>query len=139
MLPILPLSPKIIEKLLEDKVTPEDFNSPKHIHLYIMAMGVTPGIDKLEKRTYGSKLISGMLDTFIELSKQGIVVDSLTARSRLPDGIRLLRHMGFPEVPHSHHGKRSFAMPALKTVPLSHYKRPSLECKLSREETTEQH
>jgi hypothetical protein len=115
---LLPLSPQMIEKLLDDKISPdditpddvEDFNSPKHTHLYIMSMGVTPGIDKLEKRTYGSKLISGMLDTFIGLGKQGIIIDSLTARSRLPDGIRLLRHMGFPEVAKSHPGKRSFAM-----------------------------
>jgi hypothetical protein len=52
----------------------------------------------LEKRTYGSKLVSGLMDIIISLGRRGVIIRTVFARSTKPDGIRLLRHIGFTEL-----------------------------------------
>ena len=51
------------------------------------------GITFVEKRTYGSRLVGGLIDALIELGKRGIVFETITARSTKPNGIRLLREI----------------------------------------------
>ncbi|MBV9689688.1 MAG: hypothetical protein JO202_08240 [Ktedonobacteraceae bacterium] len=103
---MLPLSYEKIEKLLrEEEHTVNidaseigDFKRGEAIHLYLGGIGVTPGVTLIEKRTYGSRLVSGLMKTIIDLGKRGIIIKTLIARSTKPDGIRLLRGIGFTEI-----------------------------------------
>ena len=104
---ILPLTPEKIEKLMSEEehtvnLEPEEIQVLEPgvpIHLYGGAIGVLPGITLAEKRTYGSRLVGGLIDVLIDLGKRGIVIESFTARSTKPDGVRLLRNMGFTQIP----------------------------------------
>jgi len=115
---IVPLKLEKIDKILREEelskdMKPEEieqFIPGKPLHLYIMAMGVRPGISKLEKRTYGSRLLSGLTKVIIEMGKSGIIIETLVARSDTPDGINLLRHMGFTEIPSEIPGTRNFVI-----------------------------
>ena len=48
-----------------------EFRRGETIHLYMGAIGVIPGVTLAEKRTFGSKLISGLMDVIINLGKRG--------------------------------------------------------------------
>lgn len=105
---ILPLKDfQTVEGLLSDNklnMVPEDIAEPNTedpIHLYIMTMVVKAGFSHLEKRTYGSRLISGLIDIIIKLGQEGIEIKTIAARSETPDGIRLMRKLGFTELPPS--------------------------------------
>jgi hypothetical protein len=103
---ILPLSHKKIEKLLREEeyvidAEPEEieeFKRGETIHLYMGAIGVIPGVTIAEKRAYGAKLVSGLMRVIINLGRQGVIIKTITARSTKPDGIRLLRELGFTEL-----------------------------------------
>jgi len=103
---ILPLPLEKIEKLLrEEEFTVNidaseigEFRRGEPIHLYMGAIGVIPGVTIAEKRTFGSKLISGLMDVIINLGKRGIIITTIFARSSKPDGIALLRKIGFTEI-----------------------------------------
>jgi tetratricopeptide (TPR) repeat protein len=103
---MLPLSFEKIEKLLrEEEHTVDidaseigDFKRGEVIHLYLGGIGVISGVTLIEKRTYGSRLVSGLMKTIIDLGKRGIIIKTLVARSSKPDGIRLLRGIGFTEI-----------------------------------------
>lgn len=73
-----------------------------------MAIGVQPGVSLSQKREWGAVLISGGIETIIELGKRGIILRTIQAHSNTPDGIRLMRHMGFTEKPASVPGLRDF-------------------------------
>jgi predicted DNA-binding transcriptional regulator AlpA len=120
---IVPLSPEILEPLLKDEIyakdlTPdeiEQFKPGKPIQLYIMAMGVKPRLSKLEKRTYASRLIKGIVKEIIEMGGRGIDIETIIARSETPDGIHILRHLGFTEVPSEVPGTRNFIIEVAKS------------------------
>ncbi|HEU5383263.1 MAG TPA: hypothetical protein VFV38_48300 [Ktedonobacteraceae bacterium] len=105
---ILPLKLEKIEKILRGEEYAQElraeeievFTPGEPLHIYLMAAGVIPGVSHYEKRSYGARLISGMLNVIIDLGRRGIVIDTLAARSDTPDGIRLLKH-GFTEIPTS--------------------------------------
>jgi hypothetical protein len=63
------------------------------------AVGVMPHTPKTDRRLWGARLLSRMLTVFVRFGERGIVINSIHARSRTPEGIRILRHMGFTEVP----------------------------------------
>jgi len=113
---IVPLSKEKIEKILKEEefskdMTPDEiekFKPGKPLHVYIMAIGVRPGVSKLEKRTYGARLVSGLTNTMIEFGKKGIAIETAVARSDTPDGINLLRRIGFTEIPSEIPGTRNF-------------------------------
>lgn len=104
---IAPLRPEKIEKLLTEEETSivmdaseiGIFEPGKPLHLYGIAIGVLPGLTLAEKRAYGAKLVSGLLDVVIDWGHRGIILDTIVARSTKPDGIRLLRNLGFTQVP----------------------------------------
>lgn len=103
---MLPLKKQeTVEGLLNDaklNMQPEDIAEPETrdpIHLYILTMVVKTGFSHLEKRTYGAHLISGLMDTIVEFGQDGIDIKTIAARSETPDGIRLMRKMGFTELP----------------------------------------
>jgi hypothetical protein len=103
---MLPLKIEKIEKILRGEEYSqevnaeeiEDFEQGKPAHIYLMAIGVIPGVSHYEKRSYGARLIAGMMKAVIDLGRRGIVIDTFSARSDTPDGIRLLKQ-GFTEIP----------------------------------------
>ena len=115
---ILPLKQETIEKLIHGKIEPEEitydlveeFIPGKPLHLYIMAIGVDPRVNRTEKHTYGSRLIAGLIGQLVNLGSKGVIIETITARSHKPDGIRLLRKMGFPELQSPVPGKRLFVI-----------------------------
>jgi hypothetical protein len=129
----VPLKPEKIEKLLKEEefsknMTPDEigtFEPGKPLHVYIMAMGIRPGISRDEKRHYGSRLITGTMEAIIELGKKGVIIDTFVARSDTPDGINLLRHIGFTEIPSTIPGTRNFIIEVEKSgIPaIMQYKR----------------
>jgi len=104
---ILPLKPEKIEKLLREEERTVDLESDEievfkpgvPLHLYGGAIGVTIGLSLAEKRTYGARLVSGLVDVLIDMGRKGIVIETFTARSTKPDGISLLRNLGFTQIP----------------------------------------
>lgn len=104
---ILPMALEKIQKILQNKefmkdVKPEEveeFKPGKPLHIYIMTMVTKPDVSKIEKRSYGRRLVGGMIATIIALVNKGINIKTLYARSETEDGIRLLRNIGFTQIP----------------------------------------
>ena len=104
---ILPLSLERIEKILNGEVSSErtqsdeieNYERGELYHLYIMGVGVIFAFNKWEKRLYGSKLVRGIGEAIIDLGKRGIEIATISARSHTVDGVRILRHMGFKQIP----------------------------------------
>jgi N-acetylglutamate synthase-like GNAT family acetyltransferase len=103
---ILPLQAEKIEKIIREEeftvnLEPDEigvFKAGETIHLYMAAIGVIPGVTMVEKRMYGSRLISGLMDVIIDLGRRGVIIKTIFARSSKPDGISLLRKIGFTEL-----------------------------------------
>ncbi len=120
---IVPLRRETLEPLLKDEllakdITPdeiEEFKPGKPLQLYIMAMGIKPRLSKLEKRTYASRLIKGIRDVIITMGKRGVTIGTIIARSEVPDGINVLRHTGFTEIPSEVPGTRNFIIEVEKS------------------------
>lgn len=70
-------------------------------HLYIRSVGILPRISKIDKRIWGARLLSHLRTVFVDFGKRGIDVRTIWSRSNTVDGIRILRHLGFTEVPSS--------------------------------------
>jgi hypothetical protein len=68
------------------------------VHLYIRAVGIMPHVPRRDRRFWGGQLLGRLLRVFVGFGERGIVVKTVQARSRTPEGIRILRHMGFTEV-----------------------------------------
>ena len=91
----------IRDALPVDEIRPDMldvFQPNKALHLYVMSLVIDPQYPKLKKHEYGSRLIQGIFSFFLGLAERGIEVESITARSETPDGIRLMRKLGFPTV-----------------------------------------
>ena len=102
---IWPVKPERIINLLAQtipvKITPEDievFEKGKSLDIYINVIGVKPGFTREEKRSYGSRLISGLIEVIVSLGKRGITIGTIAARSNMPDGIRIMKGIGFTEI-----------------------------------------
>lgn len=103
---LVPLRPETIEDLLHKRrlakdLTAEDilpYTSGKAVDLYGMAIGVRPGVSLEQKRRWGEILLLGARRAIVDLGQQGVVIRSLKAHSSTPDGINLMRHIGFTEV-----------------------------------------
>lgn len=91
------LSHETSSPILPDDIHPYDPGTP--YHLYIRAVGIQPGISKVEKRVWGARLLSHLMTVFVDFGKRGIDIKTIWSRSSTVDGIRLLRHIGFTEVP----------------------------------------
>jgi hypothetical protein len=114
---LLPLDRQKIDRILREtespsSITPEDialFQSDTPLDLYIHVMGVRPGFSKNAKHTYGADLLRGLLGVFRDLGRRGVIIRTLFARTRMPDGLQLMEHMHFTEiVPPLAPGKRHF-------------------------------
>lgn len=102
---ILPVKPGRLEHVLNqtlptriDTEDVADFNEDKNIDLYLHAMAVKPGFTLAEKRSYSARLIAGLISVVIEWGRKGITINTIAARSGMPDGIRIMKHAGFTEI-----------------------------------------
>ena len=115
-LSFVPLRPETIEVLLTQRryakdLTADDilpFKPHTPVDIYGMAIGVKPGLSLSQKRLYGERLILGAKNVLLDLGKRGIIIRRVIAHSSMPDGIRLMRHIGFTEIPSKALGLRDF-------------------------------
>jgi hypothetical protein len=102
---ILPLERETIDAVMRDEKSLKDvmesdikrFASGDPLDIYLMSLVIKSGPDKLYKRLLSSQLIVGLMSVLRELARRGVVIRTLSARSRFPEGIRLLRDMGFSD------------------------------------------
>lgn len=91
----------LLAQTIPVKISPQDievFKEGKSLDIYINVIGIKPGFTREEKRSYGSRLISGLIEVIISLGERGITVGAIGARSNMPDGIRLMKGIGFTEI-----------------------------------------
>ena len=82
-------------------LAPDDFElfTPGNVlDLYIMALVVDPAYSAKERHRYGMRLITGLYALLLDIGSRGVEVETIAARSRRGDGLRLLRHVGIPEL-----------------------------------------
>lgn len=114
---LLPLERQKIDRILREEespssITPEDiasFQPGVPLDLYVHVMGIRPEFSKVLKHGYGADLLRGLLGVFRDLGQRGVIISTLFARTRMPDGLQLMEHMHFTEmVPSLVPGKRHF-------------------------------
>jgi hypothetical protein len=104
---MIPLKPEKIKEILDSSdlimnITPDEideFKPGKPLHVYIATMRTKPNISRLQKRSYGVRLIGGLISTIIDMLENDVNICAFYARSEAVDGIRVLRHMGFTQIP----------------------------------------
>jgi hypothetical protein len=108
-----------------------------------MAIGVRPGVSLNQKTVWGAALILGIRSILQSLGQRGIIIHHITAHSSKPDGIRLMRHLGFTETVSTIPGMHNFTIDveqsglpliqeykeALKRWQAEHKKQPARERK----------
>ncbi len=103
----------ILAQTLPVKALPDDievFEEGKSVDIYIATIGVKPVFNKAEKHSYGARLISGLIETIINLGERGIPIGVIAARSNMPEGIRLMRGLGFTEIKPLSPERRTFVI-----------------------------
>lgn len=91
----------IHDQLPVDEIGPETldiFRPGSPLRLYIMSLVVDPRYPKGKQHEYGSRLIHGLFGFLLDLAQRGVEIETIVARSHTPDGIRLMRRLGFPTV-----------------------------------------
>lgn len=116
-LSIMPLKKGNLENVLGQtlpvKIDPsqiESFEKGKQLDLYLTAIGIKPGFSIEEKHEHASKLIRQFIKTILDLGRKGVEVEMIAARSNTADGIRLMKHVGFTEVPPLTPERRTFVI-----------------------------
>ena len=104
---MLPLDKEIIDGILHGEVkisslTVNDielFRPGKPLHLYWAAICVDPKVQStVLRREYGARLVGGSIGIILDFAYRGIEIETISARSRKPEGIRLLRKLGIPQI-----------------------------------------
>jgi hypothetical protein len=117
-LSLVPLRPETIDDLMSLRryakdLTADDilaYTPGEPVDIYGMAIGVKPGINTAQKHEWGKVLIIGARSVLLDLAKKGIVIRSITAHSFTPDGIKMMRHLGFTETIPKTPGLRDFTI-----------------------------
>ncbi len=116
-LALMPLKLGGLERVLNQTIPVQidvddivDFDTPKDIDLYLHAVGIRPIFNVAEKRSYGARLVNGLMEIILEMGEKGINIKTIAARSNMPDGIRLMRHAGFTEVASLTPERRTFVI-----------------------------
>lgn len=114
---LLPVSNNLIEQFIHDEVEPDDIPE-KEIeeylpgasidNLYVLSLVADPSFSERIKKVCGRNLIQGIAEFFIGLGDEGVEIETVTARSFLPDGIRLLQRIGFANIHSPIPGKRLY-------------------------------
>ncbi|HEX3642734.1 MAG TPA: hypothetical protein VHV10_15725, partial [Ktedonobacteraceae bacterium] len=75
------------------------FEAGKPANLFLLSMASDDiGVGKENRRKWGSFIIRGLYAHIQDLGRRGIPVNLVASRSSLPDGIRIMRKMGFFEI-----------------------------------------
>src|SRR5947207_8217551 len=93
--------PHVLAQTLPVKISPDDmeiFSPGAQIDLFLTVMAVKPSVSLLEKRMYGARLVSDLINRVKQWGREGVGIRTIAARSNTPDGLRLLRHIGFTEI-----------------------------------------
>jgi len=93
----------------------EQFTPEKPLECLIIDMVTTPTAPPLERTTYGSKLLTGLLRTLIAMGSQGIEISKVYAASDTPTGIRILKNAGFQVMYEARKGRLSFELDLMKS------------------------
>ncbi len=115
-LSLVPLCPETIDDLMSLRrfakdLTADDiltYTPGKPVDIYGMAIGVKPGVSAAQKHEWGKVLIIGARSVILDLARKGIVIRSIVAHSFTPDGIKMMRHLGFTETIPKAPGLRDF-------------------------------
>jgi tetratricopeptide (TPR) repeat protein len=118
-LQLVPPRPETIDDLLSLRRYAKDLSADDilryepgvPVDIYGMAIGIRPGVSNVQKRRWGMRLILGAQSVLVDLGARGIVIRSIQAHSYKPDGIRMMRHMGFMETEAKAEGLRDFIIP----------------------------
>ncbi len=113
---LIPLRSETIDDLLHRRRLAKDLKdedilpyiSGETVDLYGMAIGVRPGVSLEQKRKWGEILLLGARRVIVDLGHQGVIIRFLKAHSSTPDGINLMRHIGFTEIVSSIPGIHDF-------------------------------
>lgn len=92
---------KLLAQTLPVKISKDDiesFEKDKKLDIYLNVIGVKPGFSKKYEHSYGARLISGLIGNIINLGERGVIVENIAARSNSPQGIKLIRGLGFTEI-----------------------------------------
>ena len=103
---LLPMREDVINRFILDEIKTTDitadeiesFEPTQPIHLYVMAMCIDPNCTRVQKHEYGARLVNGLFSFLFDLASRGIEVKTISARSYKPDGIRLLKKIGIPQL-----------------------------------------
>lgn len=115
---LLPLKQETLTRFVHDQIESEQitaddvetFQPGKTIHIYIMALAVDPACSTAEKHVYGFRIVNGVFSFLLDLAQRGIQIETITARTYKPDGLRLLRKLGFPQLRSPVPGKNLFVV-----------------------------
>jgi len=114
---LLPVSNNLVERFIHDEIELDDiqgneieeyYPGASIDNLYVLSMVVDPSFPGRIKAACGRNLIKGMTEFFIDLGNEGVEIETVTARSFLPDGIRLLQHLGFANIHSPIPGKKLY-------------------------------
>ncbi len=113
---LLPMKKETMQRFVRDEIelddiSPEEidlFEPGKPLHLYIIALCIDPAFKQTAKHTYGASLVRGTFAFLLDLARRGVEIETITARTFTPDGIRLMRKMGIPQLRSPVPGKNLF-------------------------------
>jgi hypothetical protein len=115
---LLPLKKGVINRFIRDEIDAEQitgdevepYEPGRPLHLYVMSIGIDTCYRASEKHEYGAALVRGLFAFFYNLASRGIEIETITARSHKPDGLRLLRKMSIPQLRSPVAGKSLFVL-----------------------------
>jgi hypothetical protein len=115
---LFPTSLQVIDRFVRDEIALEDIGADDielyepgpGLHLYVIAVAVDPVYRGSAKAEYGAQLIRGLYTFLYDLARRGVVIETITARSYKPDGLRLLRKLGIPQLRSPIKGKQLFGV-----------------------------
>lgn len=115
---LLPVDRAVIDRFVRDEIDMDEimpgdvelFEPGRGLHLYVIALCVDPVYKSATKAEYGAKLVRGLYAFLYDLARRGVSLETITARSYKPDGLRLLRKMGIPQLRSPIPGKQLFSV-----------------------------
>lgn len=105
---LLPLRPEVMARFLRDEIALDDITPGDVLayepgggpySLYVIALVIDPAYRRAaDKRAYGAALARGIFSFLLDLAREGVEIERISARSERPDGIEMMRHLGMPQV-----------------------------------------
>jgi hypothetical protein len=119
---IVPLREGTLSKVLAQRV-PVDISNNDVVpfkpgtvtEIYISIMVTEPNASELHRRIWGMRMIRHLMRLVTEWGHQGIIIKTIGARSAMPDGIKLLQHLGFTEIKRATPERRTFIIDVEKS------------------------